>query len=237
MLLVWPDAGVAGHVDSVQRTLVVTASIVLAVALARRWVVASPPLRRAFVLVLVGSAAILLSSVLFALDKFQVEFAPARWVVLGAFVAIPLVVLTGILRSRLARSSVGELFVELHADPAPAELRDALARALRDPSLVLAFWLPEFRSWADLDGRALELPGDGSGRATTLIDRDGAHVAVLVHDPALADEPELLDAVTAAAGIAIENGRLHVELAARLEELRGSRSQSDRGRAEGTAEA
>jgi signal transduction histidine kinase len=225
VLLVWPDAGVAGQVDSVQRTLVVTASVVLAVALARRWVIASPPLRRALVPVLAGSAAILLSSVLVALDKFHVEFAPARWVVLGAFVAIPLVVLTGILRSRLARSSVGELFVELHADPAPAELRDALARALRDPSLVLAYWLPEFRSWADLDGRALELPGDGSGRATTLIDRDGAHVAVLVHDPALADEPELLDAVTAAAGIAIENGRLHVELAARLEELRGSRSR------------
>ena len=49
------------------------------------------------------------------------------------------------------------------------------------------------------------------------------HVAALLHDPALADEPELLDAVTAAAGIAIENGRLHAELKARLEELRGSR--------------
>jgi signal transduction histidine kinase len=57
----------------------------------------------------------------------------------------------------------------------------------------------------------------------TPIDRDGVHVAALLHDPALADEPELLDAVTAAAGIAIENGRLHAELKARLEELRGSR--------------
>jgi signal transduction histidine kinase len=222
-LLVWPDAGVAGQVDWVQRTLIVTASVVLAVTLSRRWLIASPPLRRALVPVLAGSAAILLGSVLVVLDKFSVEFPPARWVVHGAFVAIPLVVLMCILRSRLARSSVGELFVELRADPAPVELRDALARVLRDPSLVLAYWLPEFRSWADLDGRAMKLPGDGSGRATTLIDRDGAHVAALVHDPALADEPELLDAVTAAAGIAIENGRLHVELAARLEELRGSR--------------
>jgi signal transduction histidine kinase len=45
----------------------------------------------------------------------------------------------------------------------------------------------------------------------------------LLHDPALAEEPELLEAVTAAAGIAIENGRLHAELKARLEELQGSR--------------
>src|SRR4029077_1372820 len=58
-----------------------------------------------------------------------------------------------------------------------------------------------------------------------LIDRGGARVAALLHDPGLADEPELLEAVTAAAGIAIENGRLQAELKARLEELRGSRSR------------
>jgi signal transduction histidine kinase len=116
------------------------------------------------------------------------------------------------------------LFVELRADPAPTDLRDALARALRDPSLTLAYWLPEFRSWADLEGRPVKLPSSG-GRGTTLIDRDGAHVAALLHDSALADEPELLDAVTAAAGIALENGRLNVELKARTEELRGSRSR------------
>ena len=50
-------------------------------------------------------------------------------------------------------------------------------------------------------------------------------MAALLHDPALDDEPELLDAVTAAAGIALENGRLHAELRARLEELRGSRAR------------
>ena len=120
---------------------------------------------------------------------------------------------------------MGDLLVDLRGDPLPAALRDALARALRDPSLTLAYWLPQFRSWADLEGRPVELPSNGSGRATTLIDRDGAHVAALSHDPALADERELLDAVTAAAGIAIENGRLHVELSARLEELKGSRAR------------
>ena len=39
------------------------------------------------------------------------------------------------------------------------------------------------------------------------------------------DEPELLDAVSAGAAIALENGRLHAELPARLEELRGSRAR------------
>ena len=173
--------------------------------------------------VLVGSGAILLASILVGLDKFQVEFETARWLVLVAYIAIPLVVLGGILHSRLARSTVGELFIELRDDPAPADLRDVLAGALRDPSLTLAYWLPEFGSYADHEGRRVELPGPDGQQRLTPIDRDGVHVAALLHDPALADEPELLDAVTAAAGIAIENGRLHAELKARLEELRGSR--------------
>ena len=144
---------------------------------------------------------------------------------LGAYVAIPLVVLGGILRARLARLTVADLFVDLHAEPSPDELRDALARALGDPSLALAYWLPQFQSWSDFEGRPVRLPPEDSGSATTMIDRNGEHVAALIHDPALSDEPELLEAVSAAAGIAIENGRLHVELRARLEELRGSRSR------------
>ena len=224
-LVVWPNAGVAGNIDSAQRALVTVASVVLAFTLTRRWLLASPPLRRALVPILVGSVGILLGSVLVVLDKFQIHFEPVSWLVLGAYIAIPLVVLGGILRSRLARLTVADLFVELRAEPSPDELRDALARTLGDPSLTLAYWLPEFESWSDFEGRSVQLPSEGSGRATTMIDRNGDHVAALVHDPALSEEPELVEAVSAAAGIAIENGRLHVELRARLEELRGSRSR------------
>ena len=58
-----------------------------------------------------------------------------------------------------------------------------------------------------------------------MIDRDGSPVAALVHDPALEDEPELLAAVGAAAGIALENGRLQAEQQAHVEELKGSRAR------------
>ena len=57
---------------------------------------------------------------------------------------------------------------------------------LRDPSLELAYWLPDFESYADLDGRPVALPTAEDGRAVTLIERDGAPVAALVHDPSLA---------------------------------------------------
>jgi signal transduction histidine kinase len=147
-----------------------------------------------------------------------------RWVTFATLGVAPLVFLAALLNARLARSSVGDLLLELRAEPAPWDLRDALARALRDPSLQLAYWLPDYDSYVDLLGRPVQL-NDLKGRAITLIDRRGEHVAALIHDPALEDEPELLESVQAAAGIALENGRLQAELRARLEELRGSRAR------------
>jgi signal transduction histidine kinase len=169
-----------------------------------------------------GIALVMLAFLFLSLAYGGPATAQIRWATFVALGLAPAAFLIGLLHSRLARSSVGDLFVELQADPAPADLQEALARALRDPSLTLAYWLPEFGCYADLEGRRVELPAE-DGRATTLIDRDGAHVAALLHDVALKDEPALLDAVTAAAGIAIDNGRLQAELQARLQELRGSR--------------
>ncbi len=137
----------------------------------------------------------------------------------------PIVFLIGLLDARLARSGVGDLVIELRGNPEPGALGTAVAKALRDPSLELLYWLPEFGTYADVDGHEASLPPDDGRRAVTPIDRDGQRVAVLVHDPTLTDERELLAAVTAAAGIAIENARLQVELRARLEELRGSRAR------------
>jgi signal transduction histidine kinase len=159
----------------------------------------------------------------------------ATFVVIGV---APVAFVVGLLNTRLARSAVAPLVLELRSEPSPRDLRDALARALRDPSLVLAYWLPEYGSWADPDGRETELPPPGGGRAITFIGRDGDRRAALVHDPSLDDEAELLEAVSAAAGIALENARLQVELRARLEELRGSRvrvitaAQEERARLE-----
>jgi signal transduction histidine kinase len=162
---------------------------------------------------------------LFASHVFGGPTVEIRWATFATLGLAPPAFLLGLLVSRLARTTVGELFVGLRADPQPSDLRDALARALRDPSLTLVYWLPEFEMYADLDGRPVDLEKESRGRTTRLIDREGKHVAALLHDPGLADEPELLDAVAAAAGITLENGRLHAELRARVEEVRGSRAR------------
>jgi signal transduction histidine kinase len=169
--------------------------------------------------------AFLFLSAAFGMASGQITFETIRRVTFFVIGLAPFAFLIGLLHARLARSSVEELIVGLQTHPTPSDLRDALARALRDPSVTLAYWLPDFGTYADHDGRPVELPSADDRRAMTVIDRTGAPVAALLHDPSLEDEPELLSAVTAAAGIALENTRLQVELRARLDELRGSRAR------------
>jgi signal transduction histidine kinase len=175
-----------------------------------------------FSLAFVMGAVLLLSLALeIPLDAF-LTIQRTMFVVVGLS---PFVFLLAVLDARLARSAVGDLLVELRSEPAPTDLREPLSRALRDPTVSLAYWLPQYDTWADQDGRPVSLPRPGDPRSVTVIDSDGGHLAALIHDPSLDEEPQLLQAVGAAAGIALENGRLQVELKAKLQELEGSRAR------------
>jgi signal transduction histidine kinase len=238
-LEVWDKPGVADAIDWAQRIILAGASLALAAFLAHRWRTASAPLRRRLTPVLAGAGVLLVSTGNFLVAKIT-DRPPPEWLqiaVLAALIAVPIAVLADILRARLARSAVGDLVLALRADHAPADLRPALARALGDPSLEVAFWLPEFETYADLDGRPVALPEDVR-RVTRMVDGRGAPVAALVHDQWLHEDRELLDAVGAAAGIALENARLRADLLARVDELRRSRArileaaQSERRRLE-----
>ena len=219
------ESGAAHAVEDVQ--LIGLSALCLAgilVLVARRLALARPLRTRVALLVdsfgigLVALALLLLAGA-FGLPAFDT----IKRVTFGVLGLAPVAFLAGLLNAHFSRPALAGLLTQLRADPAPADLREALAGALRDPSLMLAYWLPEYATWVDVDGTAVELPGDDAGRATTVIERDGVPVAALFHDPALADEPQLLDAVSAAAAMALDSGRLHAELRAGLEELRGSR--------------
>jgi len=173
-----------------------------------------------------------------ALVGITTEFgSPFHWACLAAHVGVPVAVLVGLLRQRFARAAVADLLVDLGDNPGPAELQEMVVRALRDPSATLAYWLPEYDSYADVDGRQVDLE-PVPGRAATTIVSDGVPVALILHDAALDEEQKLLASVTAAIGMTIQNAQLQVELKARLEELRGSRirilqaEQSERRRLE-----
>jgi signal transduction histidine kinase len=140
-------------------------------------------------------------------------------------VGVPVAFLVGLLRARLAQSAVADLVVELGGMPAPGGLREALARALRDPSLTLAYPLSDTERFVDVHGQPVELPGPTEHRKVTLAKRGGRVIAALVHDPALSHHPQLVRSACAAAALALENERLQADLKARVDELRESRSR------------
>lgn len=141
------------------------------------------------------------------------------------FATVPVAVLVVFLRRRLAHGNVAELVIELGTPTAPTDLRDTLARALGDPSLELAFWLPAERRYVNASGRSVRLPDTDSERRATVVEREGQPIAALLHDPALEHNAELVQSVGAAAALALENERLHAELRAQLAELRASRAR------------
>ena len=136
---------------------------------------------------------------------------------------MPFAFLTGLLRSRLSRAGAVSALVERLGG---VSVRDALADALGDPTLTLAYWLPRPGRYVDADGRPGGAAGAGRARAAaTEIVRGGEPVAAIVHDAALLEEPALVRAAGAAAALALENERLDAELRARYDELRASRAR------------
>jgi signal transduction histidine kinase len=198
------------------------------VMVTRRGVAGRPLATPVKVLVNIFSLAFVMGAVLLISLALEIPLDAFLTIQRTMFIVVgmaPFVFLLAILDARLARSSVGDLLVELRSDPPPTDLCEPLSRALRDPTVNLAYWLPQYDTWADQDGRPVSLPGSDDPRSVTLIDSDSGHLAAIVHDPSLDDEPQLLEAVGAAAGIALENGRLQVELKAKLQELEGSRER------------
>jgi signal transduction histidine kinase len=135
---------------------------------------------------------------------------------------IPLGVVAGIVWSGLPRREASDLVVELRTEGA-ASLRERLIRVLGDPTLDVAYRLGDGR-YVDAGGRPFELP-QGPNRAITLVTAQGEEVAALVHDPALLDEPALVESVRATAGLVLENERLAAEVRAQLAEVRASRTR------------
>jgi signal transduction histidine kinase len=137
-------------------------------------------------------------------------------------VTLPFGVGAGVVWSRLGGPRASELVVELRTDAAGG-MRARLARALGDPTLELAYRLDDGR-YVDAAGLPVELPAEGE-RAMTGLTSEGDEIAVLIHDPALLDEPGLVESVRATAGLVLENERLAAQVRSQLAEVRASRGR------------
>ncbi len=204
---------------------ILLAGLLVAVC-ARDYVRAVGPFRRARLmavqaaaglsLVLAGTAAARL-----LLPPEEVS-GPSLLVYEVALCVLAVTLLAGLLVAPWQRAVVTDLVVEL-GEARSGTLRGELSQALGDPSLEVGYWLPDRAVFVDAEGRVLSLPGPGSGRSVTTVEREGQPVAVLVHDPAVLEDRGLLEAVTSAARLAASNAWLQAEVRARVVELAASR--------------
>jgi signal transduction histidine kinase len=222
LVLVWDSETASNVVQAVGLCVSVVLLAGLGVVLIRRWRGFGKVQRRALSPVIWTGAAIagvgVASVIPIAVGADTVsEIVDAVLIVL--ITALPFAFLLGLMRSSLSRAgAVSALFERLGGVSA----RDALAEALGDHSLALAYWLPEAGRYVDAHGHTVVLPADGEERAVTVIERDGAPVAAIVHDPALLDDLELVRTAGAAAALALENERLAAEVRARYDDLRAA---------------
>lgn len=220
-----PNESAAHVIDTIQRILISVGSVLLVVALGRRWLRSSGPVRRQMTPVIVGAIAILLQSTSWIILSAGSRLEPLDTLIFLAQIAIPIAVLFVVLQARMARAGVADLVVELGQTPTPARLRDALAKALDDPALQVAYWSPSQDGFFDAAGEPIVLPEDGSGKAVTMLERDGVQEAAIIHDAILLEEPGLIASVASAMRLAVENDRLTGEVEARLQEVRASRAR------------
>jgi PAS domain S-box-containing protein len=205
-------------VDVINAILVVAGVPALAASVYvfwRRWHAASRPIRRVLAPVYVAAGVTLALLALTLLVSWISEDAGTVvfWILIFSFAAVPPAFIVGLLSGRLARAGVGQLVLDLGKPHAPGELREALARALGDPTLRLAYWIPDTRSFADLEGNRIDLPEPDGEELVTMVEREGRTVAALIHHRSLEEDPLLVESAAATAALALESERRHAALA------------------------
>src|SRR5215216_4623658 len=149
--------------------------------------------------------------------------ATGLWVYQAVLVLVAVGLFTDLLWGRWTQVAITGLVVDLGELDEAGTLRAKLARAIGDPSLVVAYRVPDVDGYVDEAGRPVALPAAGANRTVTHLRQGGQQIGALVHDAAVLDDPDLVSAVAAAAGVAVTNARLQAEVRARVSEVEASR--------------
>jgi signal transduction histidine kinase len=233
VLLVHANRDVARFLTHADLVFAIAVGVALPTLAALRWLAASAAARRALALVLIAGSAFAVAQALWASqllrtpleDPHSATFATLFAARSTALLALGAAIAWTVLRAARARAAVGRLVGELRDAPAPLDLQGSLARAVGDPGLVVAYPIDDGARYVDAHGQPVDVPSAGGTRAVTSIERGGAAVALVLHDPAALGEVDLAHEIGAAARLAVDNERLQAQSHAQLQELRASRAR------------
>ncbi|MGI9599260.1 MAG: sensor histidine kinase [Acidimicrobiales bacterium] len=170
----------------------------------------------------VWSLAALGAAVDYGLGDGTLASGPFEAVTLAAAAAIPAAVLFRLVVSRWERPELAALVIDLEGEG--VDLQPAVAKALDDPTLQV-LTSPDGDHLLNDSGDQVSSDDIGDGRALTRI-QSGPHlVGGLVHNAGLQRDPERLEAVAAAAGMAMELSQLNERVVAQLDEVNASRAR------------
>jgi signal transduction histidine kinase len=179
--------------------------------------------RRARLVALAATSAVALVLGLGAIGRVVGADATGLWAYQAVLVLVAVGLFADLLWGRWTQAAITGLVVDLGELDEAGTLRAKLARAVGDPSLVVAYRLPDADGYVDEAGRPVALPAAGASRTVTYLQESGQQIGALVHDAAVLDDPALVSAVAAAAGVAVTNARLQAEVRARVAEVEASR--------------
>ena len=226
---VWPDEALHEVVLTTVNSAILFLGFPVAMAVWQHWRAATPAARRAFlpaILAIPVNAVIAVVGALAVAFRFDVPWLTDHAFRIAVGGLVPAGLLIGLVQARLERARAASLLIELGHDVPPGDLRAGLARAVRDPTLEIAFPAPDGRGFVDPAGQPFNEPDARGKRAVSRVERGGKLLAVLVHDPAIdREDPGLVEAVGSAAGLALENASLAAEVRTQLEEVRASRAR------------
>jgi signal transduction histidine kinase len=231
VLLVHGDAGLARFLTRADLVFAVGVAVALPLLAAGRWRAATPAARRALWPLLAAGSSFAVAQGLWAArllssapeDPHRAAFTALFAARSAALLALGAALVWTVALARRSRVAVARLIDDLRDAPASHALQEVLARAVGDPDLVVAY--PVGDRHVDADGRPVAVPAPGGPIAVTSIERNGAPVALVLHDPAALGEGDLAGEIGAAARVAVDNERLQAQSQAQIGELRASRAR------------
>src|SRR5207247_6231316 len=122
-------------------------------------------------------------------------------------IAVPVAFFVSVMRRRFARTRIVELILHLRGPSRTSSVTDALRTVFEDPDLEVRDWAPGTQPDAE-DAEPEPLP-PGHGRLVLPItSSSGEQLAVILADPSLSANDDLVRAAVAASSFARENAQL-----------------------------